>query len=221
MLRLAGVSLLLALVLISDSAGRVNPSPDSPVPSPPIQRGRNWDSATGHLRVVSGTSRPAGKGPVRRFMVEVQAGLGIDRSAFAAAVERILADPRGWTSTNAIALRRVARDPVAFRVTLASPKRTDELCAPMATLGRYSCFNEGRAVINAGRWLSGAHTYGRLSRYRAYLINHEVGHALGLPHLACHAVNRRAPVMLQQTIGLSGCRANPWPTKSERALLGG
>jgi hypothetical protein len=69
----------------------------------------------------------------------------------------------------------------------------------------------GRAVVNAMRWLAGAATYQDLHAYRAYVINHEVGHGLGHPHRGCPAPGAPAPVMVQQTIGLQGCAPNPWP----------
>jgi hypothetical protein len=67
-------------------------------------------------------------------------------------------------------------------------------------------------MLNLRRWELGAPSYGSdVARYREYLINHEVGHALGHGHVDCPKTGRPAPVMLQQTLGLQGCHAWPYP----------
>ncbi|HNV16021.1 MAG TPA: DUF3152 domain-containing protein, partial [Dermatophilaceae bacterium] len=77
-----------------------------------------------------------------------------------------------------------------------------------------SCWWGGRAVLNLHRWVRGSATYGTdLTSYRTYLVNHEVGHGLGHRHVSCPAPGRPAPIMVQQTLGLEGCRAWPWPTQ--------
>jgi hypothetical protein len=160
----------------------------------------------------------------RRFAVEVERlpkrPVQWYAAQFARHVEDVLFDSRSWIGSGRVALRRVHHGSYAFRITLATRETTDALCAPMLTVGLYSCFNNGRVVVNAWRWREGATSYGKqLRRYRSYLVNHEVGHALGLPHTTCSTVGRRAPVMMQQTKGTGTCLAHPWPLEWERGVL--
>lgn len=181
----------------------------TPLPSPtaPVVVARG----DGRLTVVPGTSRPVGAGPLRRYAVEVEGGLGVDPAAFARVVERTLADPRSWTGQGGRALQRVDGE-ADLRVALVSPGTVDRLCAPLRTNGRFSCAKGDRAVLNVARWQTGASAYaGMLQDYRSYLVNHEVGHVLGAGHTSCPGPGQVAPVMLQQTLGLDGCRPGPWP----------
>lgn len=184
-------------------------APLSPSPSPaPLA-----DAPTGELLPVAGTGPAAGTGPVRAYRIEVEQGLAVDPAAFAADVEQTLSHPAGWAPVEGVTLQRTDAPAAAFTVTLASPRTTDRLCAPLRTAGRFSCFNGERAVLNADRWRNGAPAYGAdVASYRQYLVNHEVGHALGNRHTGCPAAGAPAPVMVQQSIGLEGCAPNPWPT---------
>lgn len=143
------------------------------------------------------------------YRVEVEGGLGLDLDRFSASVEATLADRRGWTNDGTVSFRRTSD--AAMRVVLASPATTDVLCAPLQTRGEVSCRNGDDVVINAKRWVVGVELYDDLTAYRQYLVNHEVGHALGFGHAVCPAPGAPAPVMLQQTLRLDGCIANPWP----------
>lgn len=164
---------------------------------------------TGRLRTVSGRSRASGPGVLKRFSVAVEGGLHVDRRTFASTVRRILFDERGW-SGGAFAFRRVDSN-AAIRIALTSPRTTDRLCAPLDTRGRFSCHRDGLVALNVWRWRHGARDFERLARYRKYLVNHEVGHALGHAHASCPRAGARAPVMMQQTEGVGTCRPNPWP----------
>lgn len=160
--------------------------------------------------MASGRTAKVGSGRLVAYRVEVEKDLAIEVKDFAKAVDVTLADPRGWTKTGDYAFQRTGEAPL--RVVLATPSTTDRLCAPLQTRGKVSCRNGNDVVINARRWVDGAPSYkGELEKFRQYVINHEVGHSLGLGHLSCPTAGAKAPVMLQQTLGLQGCKANPWP----------
>jgi hypothetical protein len=171
------------------------------------------ERGSGRLITIPGASATVGWGELHTFTIEVEDHLAPYAENFAEDVERTLFDPRGWTAHGEYALRRVDEGEEAdLRVSLASPSTVDDLCAPLETTGRFSCWNGERAVINVWRWNHGAHAYvDDLDGYRTYLVNHEVGHALGHDHVDCPAPGEPAPVMMQQTIGVGDCRPSPWP----------
>ena len=176
---------------------------------------RRAPGRAGELRVVPGGSPVSGSGPVKRFLVEVEGGLRVDPRAFARRVEATLFDRRSWAGSGGFALQRVDSQPVDFRVALASPGLTDDLCLPLRTNGIFSCAVRNRAVLNSMRWTRGADAYARLGPYRTYMVNHEVGHMFGHGHVGCPGPGEPAPVMMQQTKGVAPCAPNPWPLPGE------
>ena len=103
--------------------------------------------------------------------------------------------------------------PAQIQLTIASPVLVDRLCYPLDTGGWLSCRNGDRVILNARRWATGVPAYaGHLDDYRAYLVNHEVGHRLGHGHVGCPGAGAPAPVMMQQTKGIGACTRNPWPS---------
>lgn len=150
------------------------------------------------------------------YRVEVEQGLPFDVAQTAAFIEAVLTDRRGWSSVHDLVRVDGAAD---LRIAVATPATTDALCAPLDTGGRLSCRNGANVVLNGWRWAYGAETYGNdLVDYRRYLVNHETGHALGYPHVGCPATGQQAPVMLQQTKGLGGCRPNSWPGEADLTI---
>lgn len=149
-------------------------------------------------------------------LVRTEDGIPVEASAFADEVMRILNDPRGWGAVDAVSFARTDVDAEAeIVITLASPATTDELCGELPTNGYTSC-GRGRPVnINGDRWVEGAAAFmnagGTIEEYRAYVINHEVGHSLSHPHEQCPAPGQLAPIMLQQTLTVGSCVPNGWP----------
>lgn len=156
---------------------------------------------------------------VRRYQVRVETSTGIDADQAAREVQSILDDPRGWVSTrhaptagNSFQLVP-AGSGADLVVTIAAPGTVDALC-PLDTEGVWSCDDGHHVLINSDRWLYRTPVYSSTATYRAYMVNHEVGHYLGLGHSPCPGAGRPAPVMMQQSKGLHGCRPNAWPTQS-------
>ncbi len=138
-------------------------------------------------------------------------------AADAAAVEATLGDPRSWGHDGRMSVQRVGAAEVAagaydFRVSLVSPGSMETWCPGVGTGGYTSCRYGERAVINLARWATAVPHYdGDIATYRQYVVNHEVGHALGNGHQDCPGAGAVAPVMQQQTLGLDGCVRNAWP----------
>jgi hypothetical protein len=196
---------------------QTSPPPASNADEVPSCRQPGLHDPQGTTRAVS-TAVTADIAPgALRFRVEVEEGLSIDPDCFAAAAAAILNDGRGWAGDGTVSFAQVDNDSPDFRLILASPETTNELCYPAATAGKYSCRNQNKVVLNLTRWEAGTDEFnGELDRYRQYLINHEVGHLLGHGHRSCTQVGMPAPVMMQQTKGLGDCLPNGWPNEDER-----
>ncbi|MEM8923103.1 MAG: DUF3152 domain-containing protein [Actinomycetota bacterium] len=136
----------------------------------------------------------------------------VDTEGFEAFVRAVLTDERGW--------RRAAFEftfsdtDYDYTVVLAEGDEVDERCLPYDTFGRFSCQIGPVVALNADRWRTAVDGWpATLDDYRTMLVNHEVGHLLGQHHPAsrCPTAGEPAPVMAQQSSGVAGCLANPWP----------
>jgi len=150
-------------------------------------------------------------GPRYTWSLEVEDATGLSQASVLATAEEALYDPRSWASTHEMV--RVEPSRAAIRVLVATPATVDALCAEagLVTNGIFSCWNGRVAAINVLRWNEGAREVSDLELYRRYVVNHEVGHALGFQHVPCTGRGDVSPLMAQQTKGLDGCTANPWP----------
>ena len=201
--------------------------PDGP-PVTPAGRG-TW-------HVLPGPATLAGAGDsAEELTYTVELEDGVDEPGFAEDVDAVLSDPRGWIGQGKVAFRRETTPDAQpdVRISLTTPGTSRRLCG-FAIPYDSSCHLSHRIVLNFARWIRGAHSFGGdLAGYRAYAVNHEMGHALGFGHVGCPAPGAPAPVMMQQTFGLSNtylaelnrvepgaatrirpdgavCRPNPW-----------
>ncbi len=195
-------------------------------------------------RIVPGTTSKVGVGSAKTFTYTVEIENGVDTSSFggdegfARMVTETLGNPKSWTHDPQFAFERID-DPAVkpdFRVSLTSPMTVREGCGYEIEI-ETSCFNpiygpdaDPRVFMNSARWVRGATPFqGDIGSYRQYLINHEVGHAIGyVTHEPCDRDGALAPIMMQQTFSTSDndaarfdpesvnpdgktCRFNPWP----------
>ena len=139
-------------------------------------------------------------------------------ASFAAVVRATLTDPRGWARAG---FRLVADDRAPYTVVLGEAAEVQAVCRPYDVFGKYSCQNGPVVALDADRWRHATPQWtGTLSSYRQMLVNHEVGHLLGMHHPPspqCPRPGHPARVMSQQSTELNGCLPNPWPLEDEIA----
>ncbi len=192
--------------------------------------------------IVPGATPQVGRGTTKVFTYTVEIENGVDTTAlggddaFARMVEQTLANPKSWTHNTQFAFIRIESGKPDFRISLTSPMTIRDGCGyeiPLET----SCYNpvfgpgsEQRVLVNEARWVRGAVPFeGDVGSYRQYVINHEIGHAIGYQrHEPCDRQSGLAPVMMQQTFSTADddeakfdpewvkpdgktCRFNPWP----------
>lgn len=136
---------------------------------------------------------------------------------FESVVRATLRDPRGWTRGGFVFLERAD---APYLIVLGEPDEVQDLCKPYDVYRKYSCQNGPVVALNAERWRHATPQWtGSLAAYREMLVNHEVGHLLGLrhPEVQCPRRGAVAPIMAQQSTELNGCLPNPWPLESEIA----
>ena len=193
--------------------------------------------------IVPGTSDKVGEGTVKTFTYTIEVEDGLDTTtfggdeAFARMVSETLGNPKSWTHNPQFAFTRLddAQAQPDFRVSLTSPMTVREGCGYDIPI-EASCYNpayldeQPRVFVNEARWVRGAVPFqGDIGSYRQYLVNHEVGHAIGYQrHEPCSENGALAPVMMQQTFSTNNdddarfdpesvkpdgktCRFNPWP----------
>ncbi len=148
---------------------------------------------------------------------------GVDSSQLApfnAKIAEVLADSRGWGLDGQIKYNHAESGCNYTAWLTASSQMTSfgGVCDDY-----WSCQIGSNVVINFDRWMNATDPWnqagGNLEDYRVMVINHETGHWLGFGHRYCGGGGQLAPVMQQQSMGLQGCKFNPWPDAAELKIL--
>lgn len=162
--------------------------------------------------------------------MRVRVWLGVHpRSVLPAALFHAIAAPlvltaRGWARAG-FALSIVPDAHNADVKILLTPQSVMDTAFPDFSNERLSVCNlHTRSIyVNEARWL-GIYDDNRsglaLPAYRMYVIQHELGHALGVDtHATVTDVTQLCPVMVQQTKGTHGAPPHPFPTDPDFQLL--
>ncbi|MBV8981299.1 MAG: DUF3152 domain-containing protein [Acidimicrobiia bacterium] len=160
----------------------------------------------------SSTTMPAPARVVIRYRIERDTDDAATAN-FASTVDATLHDPRGWTRAGFVFEEA---DNAPYTILLAEGPEVQQRCRPYDTYGKYSCQIGPLVAITADRWRSATPEWtADLHAYRQMVVDHEVGHLLGLHHRDCPGAGSVAPVMLPQSTELHGCLPNPWPLPAE------
>ena len=165
---------------------------------------------------VSIAASPAGAHVTISYEVGTYGSVSTDVDGFAAHVGSTLDDTDGWSLGGSIDFVPVSSDG-SLEILIAEPAA---IGAIQGCSSQYSCHVSGTVYINEDRWDHGAAGWSEsLDAYRHYVVNHEVGHYLGLGHWSCPGSGAEAPVMMQQTIETDPCVNRVWPLPAEREAV--
>jgi len=152
---------------------------------------------------------------VVRYHVETRGRITTSVKEFRTLAQQTYDDPRGWRSAG------IEFVPVkqggAFTLVLSQASLVPGFSSGCSSM--WSCRVGRFVIINQDRWKNASPAWNAahlaLRDYRHMVVNHETGHWLGLGHAGCPGKGRLAPVMMQQSKGLNGCKFNPFPTMRE------
>jgi len=155
------------------------------------------------------------------YTVEVSPAVSeVNVDEFAAEAARVFSDPRGWLKYG----YKFARVPAGVKPDVRIRLETGTAAKSLCGMAGFSCQRDGPKdiIINLDNWLGKSASSLPIERYHNYVLNHEVGHHLGLKHQLCpiNECRRRGmrscpgSVMQQMTLGkkaIAPCIESDWP----------
>ena len=161
-------------------------------------------------------AQPRAARHVVRYRIESRGRIVSSMAVFRRQVQETFDHRSGWRASG-IEFRRVASGGT-LSVVLSEASKVPSFSSGCSA--QWSCRVGRYVVVNQMRWNGASAMWkdrGRTLRsYRHMVVNHETGHWLGLGHRSCPRAGSPAPVMMQQSVDLQGCRPNPWPLPGER-----
>jgi hypothetical protein len=150
------------------------------------------------------------------YTVEFSNSLSLKKNKIINKIQDVLTNKKGWSK-------------LGYNFNFMDVNTNPHFCikiVPESTIVRICKFkglscadsNTNTIYININLWRKGSSKSKlNLEDYRTYLINHEVGHILGKQHIDKNTLKPRtkAPVMIQQTLGINDCIPNCWPLNWE------
>ncbi len=154
-----------------------------------------------------------------KYTISTKGTISTSVKTFRRQVAQTLNDPRGWPSAG-IRFKEVTSGG-SMSVVLSQASRVPSYSSGCST--QWSCRVGRHVIINQDRWKHASPAWNKakgttLRGYRHMVVNHEVGHWLGWGHASCGGRGQKAPIMMQQSKGRSGCTFNSWPKANERKV---
>jgi len=191
----------------TEQSSQVPSTTDDPVPT--TSTSPESTAAPLPTRVVAPGLEPD---ELLQMVIRFESRVGdVSTEEFAGAAMAILNDDRGWRRGG---FEFIEGDDTALLVVLGEGPEIDTLCLPLQTRATVSCQNGATVGLNADRWRTATDSWdGTVEEYRTYVVNHELGHLIGMRHPTprCPTLGAPAAVMEPQTGGLAGCIGNGWP----------
>jgi uncharacterized protein DUF3152 len=149
-----------------------------------------------------------------KYTIKIDDKYHLNKNLIINKIKNTLNDKRGWIKFGYIFEYVDSKKNADFIITFKDNDEIVDIC----DLAGLSCAdtNENIIYFNLYRWKKGSNkSMLNLDDYRNYVINHEVGHILGKHHIPLGKKGTKAPIRIQQTVGIGHHKPNSWPIKRD------